>query len=103
MQHEITIDDLTRLESPSIIDVREQSEYDEAHIDGVPLIPMSDFLSRLDQVPDGTVYVLCRSGARSGRVAEYLRQNGHDAINIAGGIQAWISAGNPVVTASSPG
>ncbi len=78
-----------------LIDVREQSEYDEAHIPGITLIPMSEFQSRVDEVPtDKTVVLTCRSGNRSGQVYDYLNQLGYDNIhNMEGGILAWQAAG----------
>jgi phage shock protein E len=81
-----------------LIDVREQWEYDEGHIPGVILIPMSEVPDRLDEIPTSQeVIVTCRSGNRSGQVAEYLRQIGYDnAHNMSGGIVEWESEGYPV-------
>lgn len=81
-----------------LLDVREQSEYDAGHIDGVKLIPMSQVPSRLAEIPkDKTVIVTCRSGNRSGQVAEYLRSKGFtDVHNMLGGIIKWQAAGYPV-------
>ena len=81
-----------------LIDVREQWEYDDAHIPGVTLIPMNEVPNRLDEIPtDKEVILTCRSGNRSGQVTEYLRQSGFDNVhNMAGGIVAWQSAGYPV-------
>ena len=81
-----------------LIDVREQWEYDEGHIPGVTLIPMNDVPARLSEIPtDKTVIVTCRSGNRSGQVADFLRDQGYDNVhNMAGGIVAWESAGYSV-------
>ncbi len=81
-----------------VIDVREQFEYDEGHIPGIPLIPMSEFQSRLDEIPtDKEVIVTCRSGNRSGQVTDFLRQEGYTNIhNMEGGIVAWQAAGYDV-------
>ncbi len=40
--------------------------------------------------------MLCRVGGRSAQVAQYLIQQGVDAVNVAGGMQAWEAAGRPV-------
>ena len=57
----------------TIVDVREQREYDTNHVDGMPLIPMSELMDRLDEIPTGKPLVMfCRSGNRSGQVADYL-------------------------------
>ena len=81
-----------------LIDVREQWEYDEGHIPGITLIPMSEIAGRLDEVStDKEIIVTCRSGNRSGQVTEFLRTNGFDNVhNMQGGILAWQQAGYPV-------
>ncbi len=81
-----------------LLDVREQWEYDEGHIPGITLIPMGDIPARLDDIPtDKEVIVTCRTGNRSGQVADYLRQQGFENIhNMDGGIVAWEAAGLPV-------
>lgn len=81
-----------------IIDVREQREHDSTRIDGVPLIPMSELLDRIDEIPtDRELVILCRSGARSARVADHLTAEGSygEVANLAGGIIAWAAAGLP--------
>lgn len=80
------------------LDVREQWEYDEAHIAGVTLLPMGEVANRLDEIPrDKKVIVTCRSGNRSGQVTDYLRQSGFDNVhNMIGGILDWQAAGYPV-------
>jgi rhodanese-related sulfurtransferase len=81
-----------------LIDVREQSEYDEVHIRGSVLIPLSELPARLAEVPeDRDVYVHCRMGGRSARAVDYLRTFGRpNAYNVTGGIDAWQDAGLPV-------
>lgn len=82
----------------AIIDVREQAEHDETRVAGIPLIPMSALLSRIDEIPaELPLAVLCRSGARSGQVAEYLTAAGDhgEVANIEGGIIAWAVEGLP--------
>lgn len=81
-----------------VIDVREQWEYDEGHIPNVTHIPMDEISSRLSEIPtDKEVVVTCRSGNRSGQVADFLRQQGYTNIhNMTGGILDWQAAGLPV-------
>jgi rhodanese-related sulfurtransferase len=80
------------------LDVREPSEYDAGHIPGVTLIPVSQVAGRLSEIPkDKQVVVTCRSGNRSGQVAQQLRQLGYTNItNMQGGLNAWQNAGYPV-------
>ena len=93
-----TVFDIQGLEDVYVLDVREQYEYDEKHIPGVTLLPMSEIQNRLDEVPkDKEVIVTCRTGNRSGQVTQFLTQNGFNNVhNMQGGIVAWEEAGFPV-------
>ena len=93
-----TVFDIQELDDVYVLDVREQIEYDEKHIPGVTLLPMSEIQSRLDEVPkDKEVIITCRTGNRSGQVTQFLAQNGYDNVhNMQGGIVAWEEAGFPV-------
>ena len=87
-----------------VIDVREPEEYAEGHVPGAPLIPLGSLPGRVGEVPaDGQVLVICKSGGRSAHAVELLRSGSIDAVNIAGGTMAWISAGYRVVTGNEPG
>lgn len=85
-----------------VIDVRQPAEYAEAHLPGATLLPLDEVVERIDEVPDTeTVYVICRTGVRSAKAVEYFRARGIDAVNVAGGIRAWLDAGEPVDTGSA--
>jgi len=48
--------------------------------------------------------VVCRVGSRSAQVTAWLAAQGRDAVNLAGGLDAWADAGRPLVTDDgSPG
>jgi adenylyltransferase/sulfurtransferase len=81
-----------------ILDVREPYEYQIAQIGG-KLIPQNDVPNRLAEIPrDREVIVHCRSGARSQRIAELLKQAGYPSVvNLAGGILAWSDEIDPKV------
>lgn len=93
-----TVNDIKARDDVLVLDVREQWEYDEAHIPGVTLLPMNEVPGRLNEIPtDKTVIVTCRSGNRSGQVTDFLRAQGFDNVhNMEGGILAWQQAGLPV-------
>jgi len=83
---------LTAANPPMLLDVREQWEFDTAHIEGAMLIPMNEIPARafneLDE--DAPILVLCHHGARSLSVAAWLRNQGFaQAQSVAGGIDAW--------------
>ncbi|GHI06360.1 sulfurtransferase [Streptomyces cellostaticus] len=92
-----------------LLDVREDDEWEAGHAAAALHIPMSEFVARYGELTeaapqDGRVNVICRSGGRSAQVTMYLAQQGIDAANVAGGMQAWEAAGRPVVTdAGAPG
>jgi rhodanese-related sulfurtransferase len=87
-----------------VIDVREPDEYVDGHVPGAPLIPLATVPDRVAEVPaTGEVLIICKSGGRSKRAAEFLREQGVDAVNIAGGTSAWIDAGHRVVTGDEAG
>ena len=44
------------------------------------------------------VVCICAVGARSERVAQYLNQQGFEAVNLEGGVCGWAAEGKPVVT-----
>jgi rhodanese-related sulfurtransferase len=78
-----------------VIDVREQDEYDEVHVRGVELFPLSKL--QKGELPDEDarpVAVICRSGGRSAVACKILEDAGWDeCINVEGGTLAAIDAG----------
>ena len=79
-----------RGESLTLLDVREEWELGVASVPNVVHIPMGEVADRLGELERGReVVVLCRSGRRSLQVANFLQQNGFQAVNLAGGILAW--------------
>jgi adenylyltransferase/sulfurtransferase len=81
-----------------LLDVREPYEFQIAQIGG-KLIPQNDVPQRLAEIPrDREIVVQCRSGARSQRIAEFLKQSGYTrVVNLAGGILAWSDEIDPSV------
>ena len=103
---EIDVDQLDagRRGGVPLIDVRQPDEYDAAHVPGARLIPLGEVAARVGEVPtDGPVYVICQTGARSARATDFLRRQGIDAKNVAGGTKAWIESGRTVARGSQPG
>lgn len=82
-----------------LVDVREPHEWDDGHIEHATHLPMATIPDHLDLFDGSVAYLVCRSGGRSMRVAEYLDQRGYDVVNVAGGMMAWADAGYAV----SPG
>lgn len=86
-----------------LLDVREQSEWDDVNAPVAHLIPLSQLNDRIDEIPhDQPIMVICHSGYRSMRAASALVDAGYDAVSVAGGMVAWQSAGGVVHEAGSP-
>ncbi len=82
-----------------LLDVREPFEYEMARIEGANLIPLGELPARFRELErEKEVFVLCHSGIRSERAAEFLRANGFARVaNVAGGIDAWSEEIDPNV------
>jgi rhodanese-related sulfurtransferase len=85
-------------EGLAVLDVREPEEWRHGHIEGATHIPLRDLPARLAEVPDAQTLVVCRVGSRSAHAAAYLLQQGHDAVNLDGGMLDWEAAGRPMVS-----
>jgi rhodanese-related sulfurtransferase len=74
-----------------LLDVRDDWELARASVSGVVHIPMSQIAQRLGELdPTRETVVMCRSGGRSLRVAQFLEQQGFKSVaNLAGGVLAW--------------
>ena len=81
-----------------MLDVREQVEWDHGHIPGATHVPMRELPDARDELPAGEVLVVCRVGARSSQVVQWLQQTGHPAVNLDGGMIEWVAAGRPIVS-----
>lgn len=95
-----TIDVASLPADARLLDVREQDEWDAGHVEGAVHIPMSQFVGRIEELPEEKLYVLCRVGGRSAQVVQYLIAQGREAVNVDGGMLAWESAGRPMVSGS---
>jgi len=84
-------------DATSVLDVREPVEWEHGHIDGAVHIPLMDLPSRMPEIPNGHVLVVCRIGSRSARAVAYLQQQGIDAVNLDGGMVEWVEAGRDLV------
>lgn len=100
------LDGLRREGRPiDLIDVRTPVEYRADHAEGARSVPLDALdpakimAERAGDSPAGEpVYLICRSGSRSGRAVERFAQAGFDnAVSVEGGTLGWERAGLPVV------
>ncbi|HJV21289.1 MAG TPA: rhodanese-like domain-containing protein [Holophagaceae bacterium] len=65
-----------------VVDVRTLPEWNEGHGPSL-FLPLDQLAARLHELPkDKPVLLVCRSGARSGQAANWLRAQGYDAHNL---------------------
>jgi hydroxyacylglutathione hydrolase len=104
---QITVHELAtmREERPDlvVIDVREPSEWDDAHIAGAVHLPMAEAVRRMAELPaDRPKAVLCAGGLRSSTVISALSREGMTGwYNVSGGMTAWVKAGHPTIKSAS--
>ncbi|GAB3182388.1 rhodanese-like domain-containing protein [Nesterenkonia halophila] len=82
----------------ALLDVREDYEYAAGHAPGALHIPVGQiperFAEELD--PDEDTYVVCRTGGRAVKIAEWLTAQGYAAIFVGDGMGGWLEAGRPL-------
>lgn len=93
---EVTVQEMKRaLDLPAlgirVVDVREPDEVEIARVAGVPLLPLSTLPQRFTELdPNQQIYLHCKSGKRSMKALEFLRQQGFKYVkSVKGGISAW--------------
>lgn len=93
---EVTVQEMKRaLDNPQlgiqVLDVRETDEQQIAQVAGVPLLPLSQLPQRFTELdPNRQYYLHCKSGIRSLRALQFLREQGFKYLkSVKGGITAW--------------
>lgn len=79
-------------EPPFLLDVRTAQEYEEGHIEGSVLIPVSELAARIAELPqdkDAPIVIYCRSGRRSADATPILFAQGYTNVYDLGGIISW--------------
>jgi hydroxyacylglutathione hydrolase len=81
-----------------LLDVRDDYEWSDGHVEGSQHIFVGDLQKRMDEVPkDRLVCTTCGWGGRGGLAASILKQRGYQVANLLGGIHAWESKSFPLV------
>lgn len=80
-----------------MIDVREGTECACGMIAGALRVPPSRLMQRVPDLLHGKVIVYCTVGSQSATAVSVLRRMGVDAVNLAGGYEAWRRAGHAIV------
>ena len=93
--------DLIKNKNAVIIDVRTPEEFAESHLPEANNFPVDTLSQNIETIKklqrDKPLLVYCRSGKRSARAAEKLKNLGVNSVhNLKGGIKAWSDANNPL-------
>lgn len=82
-----------------ILDVRTGWEFEDGHIDGATNIPVDDLEQRLGELDvNDEMLVYCRTGNRSTRAVQILRENGFNKnYHMVDGFMGWEREGYPVM------
>ncbi|MET3683803.1 rhodanese-related sulfurtransferase [Alkalibacillus flavidus] len=91
---EITTDEVKDLleqdKDVKLIDVRETDEVAQGHIPGATNIPLGLLEFRENELDKNEEYIMvCRSGGRSGKATQFLKERGYNVQNMVGGMLAW--------------
>lgn len=94
----ISVHELAQLRTSSdllIVDVRGEQEYQGYHISEAINIPWADLRTRFRELDSSRqIVIICGTGVRAGTACSILKRNGFSSVrNVAGGYNAWITAG----------
>lgn len=65
-----------------VLDVRNPKEHADSHLEGAVNVPLGQLVGRLDEVPEGEVWVHCASGYRATIGASVLQAAGREVVSI---------------------
>ncbi len=100
MAREVSIDELAVAVAAgqTVLDVRENWEYEAGHVPTAKHIPLNTIPDRLSEISKtDQVWIICQAGGRSMTAANYLEAQGYNVVSVAGGTGAWIQRGKEVV------
>ncbi len=87
-------------EAAVLVDVREEGERAVVALPGAAWLPIGDLRGGAPvpgMAPGARVYVHCKSGGRSAEAVDLLRARGVDAVDVEGGILAWVARVDPTL------
>lgn len=93
---------MLRRQDLSLLDVRNESEYRAGHLPGAYQLAHTRLPAGLANLPDGELYVYCKSGARSAIATSWLMSAGRSVTFVSGGIDDLEQEGVEIERESSP-
>ena len=99
---EVSVDEVRAMPEATIVDVREDSEWQEGHVPGALHLSRGTLESRVEKAlpdKDAPIVCYCGGGGRSALSADALQRMGYTNVrSLAGGFRGWAAAGNPTET-----
>lgn len=105
-----SLDERLRTNGMRVLDVREQDEWDDGHIEGSALMPYTLLapqlgkparFGELDLARDASIAVTCATANRSSTAIGLMLREGYSNLyNVTGGMEAWSNARLPMVDAT---
>jgi len=96
---QLSVEELASKQSSNslVVDVRNDSEWDEGHIAGAIHIPLGQLAERVNELPaNEDIVVHCQGGSRSSIAASLLQKLGRKNVaNLMGGYRRWLEVQNP--------
>jgi PGF-CTERM protein len=94
------IDTEAQTEALVMVDVRNSTEYDAAHIRGARSVPISELSNRTGEFNKSSKIVVYTEDGQNGTIAcDLLIEQGFERVyNVIGGLEAWNESGYPVVS-----
>ena len=85
-----------RIANETVLDVRRIDEFATSHLTGAVNVPLHELISRMDEIPQGKLWVHCASGYRAGIAASLLQRAGRDVVLIDAAFDDATTAGAPM-------
>lgn len=92
-EYEISIEELKRADKNTctVIDIRDEISYNYGNIPNSVNIPLEKIKNDKSILPkDKRLIICCKSGQISDTLAEELREDGYDAVNLMNGYYGWL-------------
>ena len=92
-EYEISIEELKKVDKKTctVIDIRDEISYNYGNIPNSVNIPLEKIKNDKSILPkDKRLIICCKSGQISDTLAEELREDGYDAVNLVNGYYGWL-------------
>lgn len=92
MLSNISVDELSKVNNPNVIDIRNIENYNNNHIPSAINIPFEKLIISPSKYlkTNAVYYIYCQKGYTSATVCRQLANMGYKVVNITGGYEEWL-------------